>query len=69
MLSKTSKSHSKWTLHWEEAGVKPKSKCPRCQGTGKVETWNDTSEKFKVTSDCPQCQFDLDLPALRIAGL
>ena len=56
-------------LHWEEAGVKQKNNCPRCQGTGVVETWNDTSEKFKITSDCPQCQEEIDLPALRIAGL
>ena len=69
MQSKTSKSHSKSMLHWEEAGVKQKNSCPRCQDTGIVETWNDTSETFKVKSACPQCQVHLSVPALRSAGL
>ena len=70
MLSKTSKSHSKSMLHWEEAGVKQKNNCPRCNGTGIVKTWYDCSESHKVTSDCPQCRpVDLDLQVLRVSGL
>ena len=56
-------------LHWEEAGVKQKNNCPRCNGTGVVETWYDASESHKITSECPQCREEIDLPALRKAGL
>ena len=57
-------------LHWEEAGVKQKNNCPRCDGKGFVETWYDASESHEVTSDCPQCRpGDLDLHSLRVSGL
>ena len=69
MQSKISKSHSKSTLHWVEAGVKPKNNCPRCQGTGLIKTWYDTSESHKVTSECPLCRNVPDLQTLRSAGL
>jgi DnaJ-class molecular chaperone len=70
MRSKISKSPSKSTLHWEGAGVKQKNSCKRCNGTGKIETWYDTSETRKVTTDCPVCPpAAIDLQALRESGL
>ena len=72
MPSKISKSPSKLTLHSEEVGARQESKdisCPRCKDTGFVETWYDASETRRITSECPQCRVEVDLPALRKAGL
>ena len=69
MQSRTSKSHSKLTLHWEEAGEKQKNNCKRCGGTGLIQTWYDCTETHKVTSECPVCPPSFDLHSLRLAGL
>ena len=69
MLSRISKSHSKQTLHSEQAGEMQKNNCPRCNGTRLIETCHDIAETHKVTTECPLCLPDLDLQSLRSSGL
>ena len=55
--------------HLEAPGEKPKNKCKRCNGTGQIKTWYDTSETRKVISKCPMCKVEIDLNKLREVGL
>ena len=69
MQSKDLKSQAKLTVQSEAVGDKQKNNCPRCQGTGLIQTWYDIAESFKVTSECPQCLPDPDLQSLQSSGL
>ena len=69
MQSKDLKSQAKLTVQSEAVGDKQKNNCPRCQGTGLIETWYDIAESFKVISECPQCLPDPDLQSLQSSGL
>ena len=68
MQSKDLKSQVKLTVQSEAVGDKQKNNCPRCQGTGLIQTWYDIAESFKVTSECPQCLPDPDLQSLQSSG-